>query len=197
MEVSISASPLSPSSRGRTLGEGKLSIASACLFAMQLKSQADVGSTTLELAFRSDSQWRSLYHCSFSTILRSRFALPSLYFFKVNVAFCTASLPMGCSKAIKPSMAPLALTPCPRSISAFCFSASIFSSSLSAVGRGDDCLRSICSPLVGCVCFGSSFSFFFAPNKATYSITSILCFLGLAIISSLGISRYIAIGVSL
>ena len=40
MAESVLASSRSPSSRGRTLHSGKLSMASACLFMMALKSHA-------------------------------------------------------------------------------------------------------------------------------------------------------------
>ena len=63
---SISASALSPSSLGSTLGAGMLSMASACLLARALKSHPDVGSTPLSVALRRFSQCRSLYHCSLS-----------------------------------------------------------------------------------------------------------------------------------
>ena len=76
--LSSPASARSLSSRGSTLGLGKLSITSACLLAMALNSHPEVGSTWDLPRPRMHSQWRSLYHWAFSTTRRSRFALPSL-----------------------------------------------------------------------------------------------------------------------
>ena len=141
MEVSISASALSPSSRGRMFGAGKLSIASACLFAMQLNSHAEDGCTSASLSPRIHSQCRSLYHCSLSTIFFSRLALPCLYLCRIWLAAKTCSLPIGAAMAWKPSIAPVASAP--RSAIRRCAYSS-------AVGRGADCRRRCCSSFVGC-----------------------------------------------
>ena len=90
----IFASSLSPSSRGSTLGAGKLSIASACLLAMQLNSHADVGRGSPGFRLKSNSLCRSLYHCSFSIIRCSSIALPCLYFCNICSASLTSSRPM-------------------------------------------------------------------------------------------------------
>ena len=53
----------SPSSRGNMLTEGKLSMASACLLAMALKSHALTGSICCSPLFLRQSHCLSLYHC--------------------------------------------------------------------------------------------------------------------------------------
>ena len=85
-----------------------MSIASACLFARELNSHAEVGSGSLFAPFACSflivSQCRSFHHCSFSIILFSRFALPSLYFRKVSSARAIDSCVIGpCSDPLSGS----------------------------------------------------------------------------------------------
>ena len=66
------------SSLGKQVTCGKLSIASACLFAMQLKSHADAGSGSLVFSLLIRPQCCIFHHRSFSIILFSRFVLQLL-----------------------------------------------------------------------------------------------------------------------
>ena len=92
-----SASFTSPFSRGSTHGSGRLSMASACLLAMQLNSHAEAGSGSSGLLFtpRITSHWRRVNHFSFSTMRLLRLSLPDLYFWSMASALATSSLPTG------------------------------------------------------------------------------------------------------
>ena len=85
MALSASASGASPSSRGSTYGSGTLSIASACLFAMQFRSHALAGSGSPGLR-RIVDQCRSRYHCSFSNSRASSGAFAARYASRVSSA---------------------------------------------------------------------------------------------------------------
>ena len=78
-------------SLGKMSASGKLSMISACLLMIELNSHADAGLiSSFFCSFCIIGQCCILNHSSFSTILLSRFALHSLYFCKIPIAFFTS-----------------------------------------------------------------------------------------------------------